>query len=74
MTQLTQLLDYITSRDLAVITYCKSNMSYSIHSNAGYLNVANARSHAGGHHYLSNNHPFPSNNGAILLSLKSSMQ
>ena len=41
-------------------------MVYSIHSNAGYLNEANARSRAGGHHYLSDNKPFPPNNGAIL--------
>ncbi len=41
-------------------------MIYSIHSNAGYLNEANAYSRAGGHHYLSDNQPFPPNNGAIL--------
>ena len=41
-------------------------MIYSIHSDAGYLNEANARSRAGGHHYLSTNQPFPPNNGAIL--------
>jgi hypothetical protein len=41
-------------------------MIYSIHSDAGYLNEANARSHAGEHHFLSENQPFPPNNGAIL--------
>ncbi len=41
-------------------------MVYSIHSDAGYLNEANARSRARGHHYLSDNQPFPPNNGAIL--------
>ena len=41
-------------------------MIYSIHSDARYLNKANAHSRAGGHHYLSENHPFPPNNGAIL--------
>ncbi len=41
-------------------------MIYSIHSDAGYLNKANAHSQAGGHHYLSDNQPFPPNNGAIL--------
>jgi hypothetical protein len=33
---------------------------------SGYLNEANARSRAGGHHFLSENQPFPLNNGAIL--------
>ena len=41
-------------------------MIYSIHSDAGYLNEANARSRAGGHHYLSDNQPFLPNNGTIL--------
>ena len=41
-------------------------MIYSIHSNAGYLNKANAHSRARGHHYLSENQLFPLNNGAIL--------
>jgi hypothetical protein len=41
-------------------------MVYSINSDAGYLNEANACSCTGGHHYLSNNQPFPPNNGAIL--------
>jgi hypothetical protein len=40
-------------------------MILSIHSNARYLNKPNARSHTGGHHYLSENVIFPPNNGAI---------
>ena len=52
MMRLKQLLDYIASQDPAVITYRKSEMVYSIHSSAGYLNEANAHSRAGGHHYL----------------------
>ena len=44
----------------------QSNMVYSIHSDGGYLNKANAHSRAGGHHYLSDNQPFLPNNGAIL--------
>ena len=66
MTQLKQLLDYIASQDPAIITYHKSDMIYSIHSNTGYLNEANAHSHAGGHHYLSDNQPFLPQNRAIL--------
>jgi hypothetical protein len=41
-------------------------MIYSIHSKAGYLNKANACSRAGGHYFLSENQPFPPNNGDIL--------
>eukprot|EP00804_Cyclotella_cryptica_P014216 CCRYP_005644-RA/>CCRYP_005644-RA protein AED:0.47 eAED:0.47 QI:0/-1/0/1/-1/0/1/0/97 len=40
-------------------------MILSIHSDAGYLNKPNARSHAGGHHYLSENETFPPKNEAI---------
>ena len=36
LTRLKQLLDYIASQDPAVITYCKSDMIYSIHSNSIY--------------------------------------
>ncbi len=74
MTQLKQLLDFIASQDLAIITYPKSDMIYSIHGDAGYLNEANARSHEGRHHYLSDNQPFPPNNGAILTVSEISQQ
>jgi hypothetical protein len=40
-------------------------MVLAIHSDASYLNEENARSRAGGHHFLSENVPFPPNNGAI---------
>ena len=66
MTLLKQLLDYIISQDPAVITYRNSDMIYSIHNDTGYPNEANARSRAGGHNFLSDNQPFPPNNGAIL--------
>ena len=52
MSWLKQLLDYIASQDPAVMTYSKSDLVYSIHSDAGYLNDANG-SRAGGHKYLS---------------------
>jgi hypothetical protein len=60
-----QLLDFAATQEPAVLTYRKSDMVLSIHSDAGYLNEENARSRAGGHHYLSENVPFPQNNGAI---------
>jgi hypothetical protein len=40
-------------------------MVLAIHSDAGYLNEEGARSHAGGHRFLSKNVAAPSNNGAI---------
>jgi hypothetical protein len=40
-------------------------MTLAIHSDASYLSEANARSRAGGHHFLSENVPYPANNGAI---------
>jgi hypothetical protein len=49
----------------AVLTYPKSEMVLAVHSNASYLNEEEARSRAGGHHFLSEDIPFPPNNGAI---------
>eukprot|EP00804_Cyclotella_cryptica_P017742 CCRYP_001167-RA/>CCRYP_001167-RA protein AED:0.39 eAED:0.39 QI:0/0/0/1/0/0/5/0/585 len=43
----------------------KSDMILAVHSDAGYLNEENARSRAGGHHFLSEDVPLPPNNGAI---------
>ena len=40
-------------------------MVLAIHSDAGYLNEENARSRAGGHHFLLEDVPNPPNNGAI---------
>eukprot|EP00804_Cyclotella_cryptica_P014503 CCRYP_004803-RB/>CCRYP_004803-RB protein AED:0.47 eAED:0.47 QI:0/0/0/1/0/0/2/0/177 len=40
-------------------------MILAVHSDAGYLNENEARSRAGGHHFLSENVPFPPNNGAV---------
>ena len=45
--------------------YHASDMVLAIHSDAGYLNVEDARSRAGGHHFLSENVDNPANNGAI---------
>jgi hypothetical protein len=41
-------------------------MFLAVHSNASYLNERKPRSRAGGNFYLSNNVPYPPNNGAIL--------
>jgi hypothetical protein len=40
-------------------------MVLAVHSDASYLNEKEARSRAGGHHFLSEDVPFSPNNGAI---------
>jgi hypothetical protein len=60
-----QLLDYLTMQEPAVLTYRKSEMVLAVHSNASYLNEEEAQSRAGGHHFLSEDVPFPPNNSAI---------
>ena len=40
-------------------------MVLAIHSDASYLNEEEARSRAGGHHFLSEDVQYPANNGAI---------
>jgi hypothetical protein len=51
--------------NMTQVLYPASDMILAIHSNAGYLNVEDARSRAGGHHFLSENVDNPANNGAI---------
>jgi len=61
-----QFLDYAMTHQNAIITYRASNMTLAVHSDASYLSETKARSRAGGHFFLSENDPFPRNNGAIL--------
>jgi hypothetical protein len=65
MRRVQHFLDYAATKEPAVTTYRASDMVLAIHSNAGYLNEEEARSRAGGHHFLSENVASPSNNGAI---------
>ena len=65
MKQVKQFLNYAATQEPAVLTYRKSDMILAVHSDAGYLNESEARSRAGGHHYLSENVKYPPNNGAI---------
>ena len=65
MKRVKQFLDYAATQEPAVLTYRKSGMVLAIHSDASYLNEENARSRAGGHHFLSEDVPFPPNNGAV---------
>ena len=48
MAKTKHLLDYLATQEEAVLTYSASNMVLAVHSDAGYLNEANARSRAGG--------------------------
>ena len=66
MKKVRQFLDYAASQEEAVITYRASDMVLNVHSDASYLSKRNARSRAGGHHFLSSNEDNPPNNGAIL--------
>eukprot|EP00804_Cyclotella_cryptica_P002446 CCRYP_019168-RA/>CCRYP_019168-RA protein AED:0.13 eAED:0.13 QI:0/0/0/1/0.5/0.4/5/0/1227 len=58
-------LDYMATQEPDVLTYRKSGMILAVHSDAGYLNKDNARSRAGGHHFLLEDVPLPPNNWAI---------
>ena len=66
MKQTHQLLDYIATREDAVITYTNSNMKLAVHTDASYLSKPKAGSQSGGHFFLSNEATMPQNNGAIL--------
>jgi hypothetical protein len=65
MQRMQHFLDYAATQEPAVITYRASDMVLAIHSDAGYLNEEDAISRARGHHFLSEDVPSPSNNGAI---------
>jgi hypothetical protein len=65
MKNMKQFIDYAALQEPAVLTYRASYMILAVHSNSGYLNESEARSRAGGHHFLSENVLFPPNNGAI---------
>jgi hypothetical protein len=60
------LLDYCASQEEAILTYHKSSMILAVHSNVSYLNKHKSQSRASEHFYLSNDVPYPRNNGAIL--------
>eukprot|EP00804_Cyclotella_cryptica_P019034 CCRYP_014448-RA/>CCRYP_014448-RA protein AED:0.34 eAED:0.34 QI:0/0/0/1/1/1/3/0/481 len=66
MSYVQHFLDYATSHPDAMVTYQSSDMVLAAHSDASYLSETKARSHAGGHFFMSTNKIFPPNNGAIL--------
>ena len=66
MKQTTQLIDYLSTQEEAIITYNASAMILAAHSDARYLRKPKAHSRAGGQIFLSNHSELPPNNGAIL--------
>jgi hypothetical protein len=61
-----QFLDYATSQDKPIVTYCASDMKLAIHSDASYLLEPKARSRARGHMFMAGSEEIPLNNGAVL--------
>ena len=61
-----QFLDYAATHPNAILTFRRSNMKLAIHSDASYLSEREARSRAGGHHFLSEEVEDPQLNGAVL--------
>ena len=59
--QVAKLLNYLASNPQAEIQYRASGMQLSIHSDASYLSVAQARSRASGVHFLTKGPPDPDN-------------
>jgi hypothetical protein len=67
------LLDYAATHPDAILRYQRSDMVLHIHSDASYLSAPEARSRAGGHHFLSSRpadptkapSQQPTNNGSI---------
>jgi hypothetical protein len=66
MTHCKQFLDYAATHQDAILTYKASDMVLVVHSDASYLSKPEARSHAGGHFFLSSDCEDPANNGAVL--------
>ena len=65
-TDLSQLLDYLSTYPDDGILYRSSAMILAAHSDAAYLNISRACSRAGAHTMLSKNTPVPSLNGTVL--------
>ena len=55
LAQIHQFLDYALSHPNAGVTHRASDMVLAAHSDVSYLSETNARSHAGGHFFLSKN-------------------
>ena len=67
---LIQILDHVATYPNAGILFRASGMVLAGHSDATYLNVSKARSHAGVHIMLSEETPVPTRNGPVLTIAK----
>ena len=67
-------LDHMASQEEAVLTYKASDMVLAIHSDASYLSEPKARSHAGGHMFMSANNKYQQIMVPFSISRKSSEQ
>ena len=61
-----QLLNYVATHPNATVRYIASDMVLAVHSDASYFSEAKARSHSGGHFYLTNKGDEAFRNGAVL--------
>ena len=50
-------LDYVATHPDIILTFKKSNMVLSVHSNVSYLTEPKTRSQAGGYFFMSDNSP-----------------
>ncbi len=66
MWQTLQLLNYLATKEDAVLSYHASDMVLAVHSNVSYLSKPKARSRAGEHFFLSSDTTIPPNNGTVL--------
>ena len=66
MRQNQQLLDYIETREEAVLTFNASDMKLAAPSNASYPRKPKSCSRAGGHFFLLSDSTIPQNNEAVL--------
>jgi hypothetical protein len=67
MKKVLQFLDYASTHPDAIVMYHASDMVLTGHSNTLCLSKSKARSHAGGHVFMSNNTAKTPNNCAILM-------
>jgi hypothetical protein len=66
MARCKQFLDYAATQQDTIVTYKRSDMVLTLHSNASYLSKVKACSRAGGHFFLSSDTEDLINNGAVL--------
>ncbi len=66
MARCRQFLNYVATHQDTILTYRRSDMVLTVHSNASYLSKPKACIRASGHFFLSSDKEDPINNGAVL--------